>query len=241
MTIVDDDTTKPTVTVTATDPNASEAGTNSGFLTFTRTGGNNNVALTITLTEGGTATQFSDYSGVYSSVTIPAGSTTTTAEVYVYNDLIIEPAETVIVTISPDPNNLYIVGAQNSATVTITDDDTVKPTVTVAATDPTAAEPGATVDTGTFTFTRTGGNTDVSLTLYLSVSGTATQFTDYTGVSSSITIPAGSTTATFTVSPYQDTVAEGTETVVVTIITDPNSIYLVGGASSATVNILNTP
>ncbi len=238
VTIADDDTVRPVVTVAATDANASEAGTSTGTFTFTRTGGSLNVPLYITYATTGTASPFNDYSGVYSSVTIPAGSTTATATLTPYDDLLIEGTETAIVTLSPDPSNIYDVGAQNTATVFIADDDTVKPVVTVVATDPTAVEPGTTVNTGTFTFTRTGGSLNVPLYVSFSVSGTASQFSDYSGLGGSVTIPAGSTTATAVVTPYADNIVEGNETVIVTIQPDSSPfVYNVGTPATATVTI----
>ena len=53
----------------------------------------------------------------------------------------------------------------------------VTPDVTVAATDNSAAEPGA--NTGTFTISRTGATTD-PLTVNYSVTGTASNGSDYT-------------------------------------------------------------
>src|SRR5947209_14992832 len=67
------------------------------------------------------------------------------------------------------------------------------PTVTIAATDATASEPGT--NTGTVTLTRTGSTT-APLTVNLTVGGTATNGVDYTTLASSVTIAAGSASAT---------------------------------------------
>jgi len=237
VTIADNDTVKPTVTVVATDATASEAGTNTGTFTFTRSGGDLSVPLYVRFTNSGTAST-SDYSGAYFAITIPAGSTTVTSTVTATDDLIIEPTETVTLTIDPDPDGIYQIGTANTATVSILDDDTVKPTVTVVATDPDAAEPGATVNNGTFTFTRAGGSLNVALYVRFTTSGTADTY-DYSGAYYAVTIPAGSTTVTSDVIPRADTTVEGPETVIVTIDPDPDSIYLVGTAKTATVTIQN--
>jgi hypothetical protein len=105
------------------------------------------------------------------------------------------------------------------------------PTVTVAATDTSAAEPSA---TGTFTFTRTGATT-ASLTVTYSVGGTATSGTDYGAIGTSVTIPAGSATATKTVTPMADSLAEAGETVTVTLAA--SAAYTVGIPSNAIVTI----
>src|SRR5207244_7194115 len=72
------------------------------------------------------------------------------------------------------------------------------PTVTIAPTDPFAAEAG--LDPGTFTVTRTG-STMASLAVNYTIGGTATNGTDYTTLPTSVTIPADSATATIQVMP----------------------------------------
>ena len=107
------------------------------------------------------------------------------------------------------------------------------PTVTVVATDANAAE-AATPDTGTFTVSRTG-STAAALTVNYTVGGTATNGTDYTTIPTSVVIPAGSASATITVTPIDDAVSEGDETVVVTL--SSSASYNVGSPSAATVTI----
>ncbi|HUU93268.1 MAG TPA: hypothetical protein VM238_18895, partial [Phycisphaerae bacterium] len=106
-------------------------------------------------------------------------------------------------------------------------------TVTIEATDPDAAEQGA--DTGTFTITRTGDTTD-PLTVYYTVSGTA-EDTDYDEgpLPGQIDIPAGSPTATITITPEDDPNFELDETVVLTLTGNPS--YAVGAPSNAIVMI----
>jgi Galactose oxidase-like, Early set domain/Calx-beta domain len=107
------------------------------------------------------------------------------------------------------------------------------PTVTVVATDANAAE-AATPNTGTFTVSRTG-STAAALTVNYTVGGTATAGADYTTLSGSVVIPAGSASATITVTPVDDSVSEGDETVVVTLGSSVS--YNVGSPSAATVTI----
>lgn len=111
---------------------------------------------------------------------------------------------------------------------------TALPTVTVAATDATAGEPGTGEGTGTFTFTRTD-STAAALTVNFSVAGTATSGTDYTALGTTASFVAGSATATKTVSVIDDTVVEGNETVVVTLATGTG--YTIGSPSSTMVTI----
>lgn len=108
------------------------------------------------------------------------------------------------------------------------------PTVTVVATDPDAAEAG--LDPGSFTISRTGSTT-AALSVSVALSGTATNGSDYTTLSSPVTIPAGSASAVVTVTPIDDTTVESNETVVLTL--SANAAYTVGAPSSATVTIVS--
>lgn len=109
----------------------------------------------------------------------------------------------------------------------------VTPTVTVQATDASAAEMGA--DPGVFTITRTGSTT-APATVNYTVSGQATAGTDYTPtLSGSVTIDAGQTTATITITPIDDALLEGNETVVLSLTTGDG--YTVNSPRSATITI----
>jgi hypothetical protein len=110
------------------------------------------------------------------------------------------------------------------------------PNVTIAATTPEAAELGAVP--GQFTITR-GGDTAAPLTVGYTIAGTATNGTDYTAIPASVTIPIGASSATITVTPIADNLAEGDEAVVLTLSGDP--AYTFGTQTSATVTIHDTP
>ena len=108
------------------------------------------------------------------------------------------------------------------------------PTVTVAATDPTATEAGVT--TGTVVVSRTG-STAAALTVNYTVSGAATPGSDYTALTGSVTIPAAAASATITVTPINDTAVEPNEIVMVSL--RPDGTYVVGAPGSSTVTIVS--
>jgi hypothetical protein len=112
----------------------------------------------------------------------------------------------------------------------ITDDDV--PVVTVVASDGSAAEAGLT--TGTFTVARNVA-TSAALTVDYSVGGSATAGSDYVALSGSVVIPVDEVLATVTVVPMQDGVDENSETVTITLLSDPG--YTVGSPAVATVII----
>jgi uncharacterized repeat protein (TIGR01451 family) len=121
-------------------------------------------------------------------------------------------------------------GSVTSVVATLT--VVVPPTVTVVASDANAAEPGA--NTGTFTFTRAGG-TASNLTVNYVVSGTAGAGTDYSALSGTATFTSGQSSLNVIVTPLDDAVLEGDESVTVTVTSSVE--YLIGGPGVATVVI----
>jgi hypothetical protein len=215
--------------VTAIDSAASEVGPDTGAIRFTRDTGTN-AALAVAFTVTGTASNGADYAALTSPVTIPAGSFTATLTVTPLVDALIEGNETVIITAVAGSG--YTLGAPVSGTVTIED----LPVVTIAATDPAAAELGP--DTGLFTVTR-AGNTNQSLTVNLTIGGSAVNGTDYAAISGTVLIAAGSNTATVAIVPLADNLAEGAETVMLSLAGGTG--YNVGAPNSAAVTIADAP
>ncbi|MFM6818538.1 MAG: Calx-beta domain-containing protein [Dolichospermum sp.] len=132
-------------------------------------------------------------------------------------------------------NQEYVFGFSNSVVPAdvqlILNTGTATPVVTVVATDADAGEPA---NNGQYTLTRTGSLTS-ALTVNIAMSGTATNGTDYATISNTVTFLAGSATATFNLSVIDDTLIEGTETAILTVLAGTG--YTVGAAASATVNI----
>jgi hypothetical protein len=108
------------------------------------------------------------------------------------------------------------------------------PTVTITASDAAAAETGP--DFATFTFARTG-DTSSALTVDYTLDGFAQNGSDYQPLASSVTIPEGLSSAALTVTPIDDTVTEGNETVILTL--SSNAAYTIGSPDHATVTIVD--
>jgi uncharacterized repeat protein (TIGR03803 family) len=135
----------PTVSVAATDNTATEEGPTTGRFTVSRTG-DTGAALAVNYTVSGSATSASDFQALTGNLLIPAGQSSATITVTPIDDAVAgEGDETVIVTLTA--NAAYLVGAQNSATVTIADNDTVPPV------DSTAPGKVANLKAGTVTQT----------------------------------------------------------------------------------------
>ncbi|MHB8973149.1 MAG: beta strand repeat-containing protein, partial [Pirellulaceae bacterium] len=225
------DAPAPTITISASDPSASETGPDQGTFTISRTGGVSQ-SLVVNYALSGSATSGTDYTSIGSSVTIPVGASSAVVTVTPLSDAISDPNETVVMYISG--SSQYTVGSPSSATITI--GDATVPTITIALTDSDASEVNS--NPGVFSVSRTGSTTQ-SLVVALSVGGTASNGTDYTTVSSSVTIPAGQSSATVTITPNSDAVVEGAETVVLAVASGAG--YAVGTPSSQTLSIADTP
>ncbi len=185
--------------------------------------------VTVNYTVSGSATAGSDYTALSGSVTVPAtGPSDVSVTIPVINDTLAEGTESVVVTITPGAT--YQIYNDGTATALIRDNDSGAERVAVSAYHTAAAEGGA---DGRFYFSRPGTTGD--LTVNYGVSGTAVNGTDYTALPGTVVIPDGSSGVVVNVTPVNDTEGEGTETVVVTVLSGTG--YSVDLPSSATVEI----
>ena len=212
----------PTVTLSVNPVSIGENGVVSTVTaTLSSTLANN---VTVGLATSGTATGGgTDYNLASTTITIPAGQTTGTTTVTSVQDLIGEGSETVILDID------YVVNAAENGTqqktITITDDDSQK--VTLSLSSLTVAEAG-----GVVTLTATVANPakqDIALTIYASGTASTNLGTDYSFTAGSnsiiktgngetgmtITIPQGSSTGSFTITGVADNANDDNETVII--------------------------
>jgi hypothetical protein len=154
-------------------------------------------------TSGGTATAGSDYASVTGVSTIASGLTDATITVPILDDATYEGDETFTVSLGIVSGVSLL---DNQATGTILEDDP-EPSITVD--DPSAAENAGPVS---FTVTLdTAAAVDVDVD-YTTGDNTAQAGVDYTAVSGTATIAAGSTTTTVDVPLLDDATYEGAET-----------------------------
>lgn len=100
-----------------------------------------------------------------------------------------------------------------------------EPVVTVVARDPLASEGCADptvdcVDTATFVVHRTG-TTDRALRVFYRLSGAALNGVDYEELPNSVLIPAGSSVAPVLIEPIDDSLVEGAEKVLISLVEPP--------------------
>jgi hypothetical protein len=230
---IEDDDTVPALAFAgfaASTSSIAEAGGTAGLQVSLSTPATTNVTVDYAVTSG-TATSGTDFTLTSGTLTFVPGELVKTIPVTVIDDATIETAETVLVTLSNVTG--ASMGSLNVHTLTINDDDL--PVVSIVANDPNAAEAG--LDPGQFTVSRTGPTTS-PLTVTLNRSGTATNGTDFTAITStlSLVISSGQSSATLDVTlSSNDNSNEGPETVIETIAT--NAAYTIGTPNTATVTI----
>jgi hypothetical protein len=218
------DDEKPTITLGAADATLAEP-SDKAQLKFVATPAPK-ANLTVNYTMSGTAVSGTDYVAPSGSIVIMAGTTTSYVDITPKDDTLVEGKETVIARVSASTS--YV--GTPAETLSLYDNEL--PIVNVTATDKICSETGP--DSGTFTLTRTG-STAASLTVTYNMMGSAVNGTDYNMLSGSATIPAGSTTATVTFTPTNDSLVEGSESV--QLRTAGSATYQIGAQYVGTVNI----
>lgn len=221
------------ISVTATDAEAAEAGTDPGQFTLHRTG-DLSAELVVQLAVGGTASATADYAALPDNVVFPAGQNSVTLAVIPVDDAESERAETVTLRVLPGDG--YWPGTPNTATVTIADDDAApEPTrVNLAIVDSEASENGPVP--ARITVRRTGP-TDAPLLVRFEVSGSAQAGADFVPLGDAVTIPAGVESVDLIVMPIDDDVREGNELVVVRLLSD--AAYEIGEPNLVVVTLLD--
>jgi uncharacterized protein len=190
---------------------------------------------TVSLNVSGTGIAADDYALSNNVIAIPDGGTSGSITFMIADDALVEGAETAVISIS-NPSSGIQLGSATTQNIAIADNESpALPSVNISSTDTTAVESGATVNTATFTITRTG-DTTAALTVAYAVAGTATNGNDYNSLTGSVLIPAGQTSATISVTPVNDGNAEeGNETISLTLV--DGETYDLGAIPAATVMI----
>src|SRR6266545_4003750 len=227
-TILDDDP-QPSVQLASASLSVSE-GAGSTTIAINLSAASGRTVMVTYATSDGTAGAGSDYTTASGTLTFAPGQTSKSVNISIADDSLAEQDETLHIALS-GPTNASL-GATASAMLTISDNDVARPTVSISASDGGAAEVG--LDTGTFTLTRSG-STATALVVHYSSGGSASAGADYNGLSGSVTIPAGQASATIVVTPVDDLLVEGAETVLATLSADP--AYSIGAGASAMVVI----
>lgn len=209
-TIVNDDAL-PSLSIDNVTANEGNAGTTAFTFTVTLSAASGQTTTVNYATANGTAVGGSDFTAASGTLTFAPGTTTRTAVVLVNGDTTVESNETFTVNLSGATNATI---ATATGTGTITNDDT--PTLSIDDVSAAEGNAGSTAFTFTASLSQPAPAGGVSFTA-ATANNSATAGTDYTAASSALTIPAGSSTATFTVQVTGDIVFEPNETFFVNV------------------------
>lgn len=178
------------------------------------------------------AADAADYSESLSGqVVIPAGSDNAVVVITPVDDGQAENNENLLFNVQ---SGGYVVGSPNQAEVFLLDAGYVLPTVTIVATDADARETGP--DGGQFSVTRS--TSSGALTVYYSVSGSASAGDIAETLTGSVILPDGQMSVDLPITPIDDAELEGREDVTLTLVAD--AAYSLGGQAADTVYIADS-
>ncbi|HYE50843.1 MAG TPA: Calx-beta domain-containing protein [Azospirillaceae bacterium] len=164
-------------------------------------------------TQGDGASAGGDFDAASGTLTFLPGETSRTVSVTVRGDTQVEPDETFRLVLSNAVGALLVA---DSAAATILNDD-VPPTLTLSPGTKAVAEGNAGTTSILFTVSLSDVLTTPVTVNYATAPGTAMSGIDFTAASGSLTIAAGTTSATFTVDVLGDTTGEPGETFTVAL------------------------
>ena len=251
--ITDDRAAVNVVSIVATDAEGSFANQEPITFRVSRTG-SLTKSLSVNLGAGGSTHDY-NYLGMtapssltnYRYVTIAAGSSYQDITINPSNNTQPGPDQSVVLSLTPSLTEAqaYQIAANSSASAVISGSSptSIGSVVSISALDGQAAELGG--EQATFRISRSGSLT-AALKIYLNVSGTATNATDYLASPAlqgsddyyyntlsgyMVTIPAGSDHRDVTITPIDDITPEGDETVVLSLV-DHSGAYGIGTATA---------
>jgi CSLREA domain-containing protein len=206
-------------------------GVGNATLTVTRTG-DISITSTVAYSKTNVSTTNGDFTGTTSGVvSFAAGEASKDISIGINDDSTYEGTESFTVALSAP--SVGTIGAQGSASVSITDNDTAP---TLSINDPPAVTEGGDV---VFTVTQSAATELETSFEYSTADGTAKAPGDYTAVTTATglgTIPAGETTTTITIGTNNDTIYEGgNETFTVTLSDPPTNATIADGTGTGTI------
>jgi len=223
--IVDND---GTIQFTSADFQVSESNA-VALITVQRTGPTNRAVTVDYVIQDGTAIRGRDYNATNGTLAFAPGETIKSFPVYIVNDTLVEPTETVRLLLT-NPTGGVPLGGQNRATLEILDDDSnfqfATPSFTV----------NENVTNAVINISRVGlTNFPASVTFFTS-DGTATNNLDYLGTNVTLNFAPGDTNKTVLVKILDDILIEGDETVNLVLTNATGGAAL--GTNSATTLLI---
>lgn len=187
--------------------------------------------IVVPITFSGTATRNSDYTSSLDTITIPSGQTSFTQQILITNDSIYELTESIVVTLGAPSYSNASIGAQNTHTINIIEDDAL-PALSIA--NVTISE-----ELGSATFTVVASHlAEVPMAFdWSTADGTAKQADgDYTFTAGNgIVIPPGLSQVQISLPVLDDLVWELTETLTLNF-SNPVNASITNTTATLTIN-----
>jgi large repetitive protein len=226
-TITDDDAA-PSLSVNDVTIAEGDSGTTIATFTVTLSAASGQAVTFDWASAAGSATASTDYVVANGSRTIAAGTTTTTLGITVNGDVVDELNETFGITLS-NAGNATI--SDGSGVGTITDDDAAP---SLSVNDVTVVEGNAGTTTATFDVTLSAVSGKTATVDWTTANNTATQPSDYTAGSGTLTFVPGDSTESIVVTVNGDVVDELAETFGITL-SNPGNATISDGSGVGTI------
>jgi len=226
-TITNDD---GTVNISISDATVNEgnSGTTTATFTVTLSAASSQSVTVDFATAAGTALAGTDFVANNGTITFAPGEVTKTITVTVNGDTLDEANETFSVNLTNPTNGTLL---DDTGAGTITDDD---PAPTISIADQSITEGNTGTKTLTFTVTLSAVSGLPVTVNYATAGGTATSGADFVAGNGTVTIAAGQTSATFTVTINGDTTVESNENFTVTL-SNPTNATIADGTATGTI------
>ena len=179
-------------------------------------------------TGGGTASSGSDYSPSSGTLTFAPNVTQQSVAVSVFGDSLFESDETFLLTLD-NPTNATL--GRGQAMATIVNDDSAS---ALSIGDVSVLEGNSGTSNAQLPVTLSAPSGQNVTVTYATAAGTATAGSDFTTTNGTLTIPAGSTSATISVPIVGDVLNEPTETFTVTL-SSPTGATIARGLATVTI------
>ncbi|NCS04944.1 MAG: aggregation factor core protein MAFp3, isoform C, partial [Microcystis aeruginosa G13-11] len=234
LTIINDDLPqRGTISLNNINYTVNENGT--ANITLTRTNGSDGEVSVILTPSNGSATAGDDYTNTPITVTFVNGQTSKTVTIPITDDSIYELTETVNLTIS-NPTGGATLGTQQTATLSIIDNDAVPGVIQFSNGTYSINENGTPVTAVTLTRSN-GSDGAVSVRINLT-NGTATAPSDYNNTAITVNFANGETSKTVTIPIINDSQLEADETVNLSL-SNPTGGAILGTQTTAVLTIIN--
>ncbi len=205
-----------------------DSGTTPLSFTVTLSNPSGSVVTIDWVTNPGTAIQGTDYTDANGTVTFVPGDITETVNVLVHGDTSHEADETFTVDIS---NPVVATIADTKGTGTITNDD---PLPAVSVNNVSVSEGDAGTSVLSFTVSALGEADTDAFVHYTTVDASATAGSDYTTLTGTLTIPAGSAPSKIDVLVIGDLTHENNEHLTL-VLSDPAGATIADGTGTGTI------